>query len=101
MSPERMSSILRREALPVEVLLAVTAQQGRPHRDVAGVIAGEGAQVPGVQRSVRWPISLAHAQSRRRERKAAHIHTRAYRGSQGGYRRENTGLATRLASYGP
>jgi hypothetical protein len=26
-------------------------------------------------------------------RNAAHIHTRAYRGNLGGYRRENTGLA--------
>ncbi len=28
--------------------------------------------------------------------KAGHIHTHAYRGSRGGYRRENTGLAARL-----
>jgi hypothetical protein len=64
---EDVLDLLRREALPVEALLAVTSQQGRPHRDVAGVIAGVGAQQQ----------------------------------QQGGYRGENTGLATSLASHGP
>jgi hypothetical protein len=82
---ERMS--VGREALPVKVMLA---QQGRPHRDVAGVIAGEG----GVQRVGSNGLSVGQSPSPMPKvagetRKAGHIHTRAYRGSLGGYRREN------------
>ncbi len=74
-----MSDLLRREALPIKVLLA---QQGRPHRDVAGVIA-----------NLTRPCPMPNAGE---TRKAGHIHTRAYRGSLGGYRREKNGLAARL-----